>query len=130
MGFDVDWPSYRVLGTTQPTLGRDDTWQRIARYADAPQKRIEGNLQRFECGYIDLSGRKRGAAPLQAGCAAQHAGYLQDDLAYASIELIPVGKEIVADPAWPVTRAILTGKPLSDCDRSRESCSELPDVKE
>ena len=130
VGFDVDWPSYRVLETRQPTLGRDDTWQRFARYADAAQKQIEGNLQRFECGYIDLSGRKRGAAPLQAGCAAQHAGFLQDDLEYASIELIPVGKEIVADPSWPVTRAILAGVPLSDCDRSRQSCSELPSVRE
>jgi len=36
----------------------------------------------------------------------------------------------VLDPAWPVTRAILKDTPLSDCDRSRQSCTELPDPKE
>jgi hypothetical protein len=130
VGFDVDWPTYRVLPRTQKTLALGQVWERLFAYADSPQDLIKKNLSHFECGYVDLGGRKRGTTMLQAGCFALHDGPLGDDLKYASIEVIPIGEKVVRDTKWPVTRAIASKKPWDLCKVSKTACVEPPPADE
>jgi len=130
VGFDVDWPTYRVLPRTQKTLALGQVWERLFAYADSPQDLIKRNLSHFECGYVDLGGRKRGTAMLQAGCFALHDGPLGEDLKYASIEVIPIGEKIVRDKKWPVTQAIASKKPWDLCKASKTACVEPEPAEE
>lgn len=130
VGFDVDWPTYQVTRTAQKTLALGQVWKRLFAYANSPQDLIEKNLSHFECGYVDLGGRKRGTAMLQAGCFALHDGLLGDDLKYASLEVIPIGQKVVSDKMWPVTQAIVSKKPWDPCKASKTACVEPPAVSE
>src|SRR6185295_17905331 len=107
-------------------LGIDAFRSRMADYADSPLEKIDRNVRRFECGYADLGAHKRGSAPIQTGCAAQHDGPLPDGTTYASTELLPLGVAVEADPSWPVTSFVRDGRRWDLCAASPRSCAEPP----
>jgi hypothetical protein len=126
-GFDVDWPEYAVSTESQGTLPLGAYWDRVARYADSALPRIEANLDRFECGYIDLGAHKRKGARIQSGCFLHHTGPLRSgDGIYASVEVIPLGLDVVPDPGWPVTSFIADGLPWDLCRAVPRACEEPP----
>jgi hypothetical protein len=118
VGFDVDWPTYRVLARTQATLGIDRVWERMATYVNHPLEQVKENLSRFECGYVDRGVHKRQGSVLQAGCFAHHDGRTADEFKYASIEVIPIGEPVVEDAQWPLTHFVAAGQlaPTSSAD--------------
>ena len=107
VGFDVDWPEYRVTAQRQATLSVAGVRDRMARFADHPLEQIERDLSRFECGYVDLGVHKRGDTAIQTGCTAFHDGRTAEGLRHAFIEVLPIGMPVVTDPAWPVTGRVV-----------------------
>ncbi|MEP6635985.1 MAG: hypothetical protein ABJB97_04610, partial [Acidobacteriota bacterium] len=71
VGFEVDWPVYKVLRSRQETLSRDRLFERV-RATSVPVDGSRAAVARFECGYVDLGATRRGAG-IQSGCAIQYA---------------------------------------------------------
>ncbi|MFP6663905.1 MAG: hypothetical protein VCC00_06890 [Deltaproteobacteria bacterium] len=122
VGFDVDWPPYKVLRKRQATLKIDEVRQRFAEFARAEVPLLQSssnlNLTRFECGYVDLGHRKRKGQKIQAGCVAQVDGRSADGrfrIAYS--EVLPIGARVQRDRNWPSTFEIngRTPKPCKTC---------------
>lgn len=123
VGFDADWPSYLPAVQRQATLPIGLVMDRVAAYSDNDLLLIQRNTRRFECGYVDLGVFKRGLSLLQAGCFVHHEGSLTDpDFGYASVEVIPIGVDVLPDPSWPVTRFVAAGLPWDPCSASPKAC--------
>ena len=128
IGFDVDWPTYRLSEKRQDTLDIADVRRRLEAYGDAPIERVDKNMSRFECGYVDQGVYKRAMGVLQTGCMVHHDGRsAEDGTRYAAVEMIPIGKTVVSDAQWPVTGFIAAGRPWDRCVASPLSCTVPPD---
>lgn len=114
VAFDIDWAQYLPTAQTQEVLPLNDI---LARSEVLGKTGGEENLDRIECGYFDLGGRKRDAgAVLQAGCFLQVSIKNEDDDGHvlAGIaEAIPAGASVVADESWPAALT-LAGLPIAD----------------
>ncbi len=126
VGFDVDWPAYKVTQTVQGILPRDRLRERVDAVITVPSDSSMYRVTRFECGYVDLGVTKRGGQ-IQAGCAVFYDGRERpansaaETLTWARVEFIPAGVQVVKDDQWPLTNLIATGKEPSV--RNHESIS-------
>jgi hypothetical protein len=127
VGFDVDWPAYKVSERRQDTLDIDAVRKRLGSYGDAPLERVDKNMSRFECGYVDMGVYKRAMGLLQTGCFVHHDGPSTDGARYAAVEAIPIGEPVVSDAQWPVTGFIAAGRPWDRCAAQPSSCALPPD---
>lgn len=130
IGLDVDWPEYKVLRKKQITLGIDQVRARFAEHANEqipfPGANVESGmeLQRFECGYVDLGARKRKGAKIQAGCFAQVTGRSSGgEFRQAFSEVMPIGTRPEKDKRWPVT-SLIRGRAVDLCKATEHSCEE------
>ena len=111
-GFDVDWPAYRVLQTSQKVLPQDRLKARVEAVTRAPKGSSESRVDRFECGYVDLGATKR-SAQIQPGCSVAFEGRTvtgSGTLQWARAEFVPAGRRVMKDPKWPLANLIATGK--------------------
>lgn len=111
IAFDVDWPSYRPTSLTQRILSKQQLETRI-QAANIPLKSTsDTKLSRYECGYVDLGATKRGNA-IQAGCLLSYVGRLKaangsgESLAWAKMEFVPAGSQVIGDSRWPLAKLI------------------------
>lgn len=119
VGFDFDWPQYRLSGTQQRVLPLDAILERTAKLASLPLGSPEVTISRFDCGYYDPGIRHRDPeAPVQAACFVQAlqttivdpevhrrdpaSGHLRAGVA----EMIPAGVTVEPDRHWPQALAV------------------------
>ena len=115
-GFDVDWPALDAY-SEQKVADVQEIQKRAVEVAQAEDQAQDLQLQRFECGYVDPGQRKRGAAPLQAGCfhfytartAAQSEDGAKGYLKLAFVDVVPAGAEIIPDENWDETLKLAYG---------------------
>lgn len=115
VGFDVDWPVYKVTQTPQRILAQDKLKARVEAVTTVPQGSSRSEVTRFECGYVDLGVTKR-SAQIQAGCSVSYDGRSApanaagETLEWARIEFVPAGAQVLRDPKWPLANLIASGK--------------------
>jgi hypothetical protein len=115
VGFDVDWPAYKVTQAAQDILPRDRLRERVDAFITVPSDSSMSRVTRFECGYVDLGVTKRGGQ-IQAGCAVFYvdrdrpANSAAETLTWARVEFIPAGVQVLKDDQWPLTNLIATGR--------------------
>lgn len=105
VGFDIDWPVYRVSTVEQPVVPRSELTRRVGRTTvplDGP------TVRRFECGYVDLGATRRGKQ-LQSGCSLAFEGRTQQGIVWARTEYIPAGVKVLKEPRWPLANALADG---------------------
>ena len=107
VGFDVDWPVYRVTERHQAVLAPGELAERVAK-TTIPYEGGVGTLSRFECGYVDLGATRRGTA-VQAGCAISWASTGRDGETVAHVEFVPAGAQVVEEKRWPLAAAVAAG---------------------
>jgi hypothetical protein len=112
VGLDVDWPVYQVLRTRQVVLPRERLNDRVRATTVPVTGSDQAYVSRFECGYVDLGGRKRGTQ-LQSGCSIHYDGRHKDGTAWARIEFVPAGQTVVSDAKWPLARLIAAGRTIN-----------------
>ena len=102
VAFDVDWAEYVPTGRVQEVLPVADI---LARSAALRGGAGDSQLERIECGYFDLGGRKRdAAAPLQAGCFLHVSTRTPTEgghLTAGFVEAVPAGATVEVDHSWP-----------------------------
>jgi hypothetical protein len=123
VAFFADWPAYRRSDRRQPTLPIESINDRVRKYADTSPDLVARNLDRFECGHVDLGVFKRRMGVVQTGCLVTHRGST-GDFQYAAIETIPIGVTVLSDPDWPVTGFVAAGRPWKPCKTSKDTCDE------
>jgi hypothetical protein len=111
VGVDVDWPVYKATRKSQKVLSRERLFERVQNLTVAPRGSDRAAVSRFECGYIDLGATKRGSG-IQSGCAIHYEGR-EGGTAWARIEYVPAGEQVLADPKWPVARLVAEGKKMN-----------------
>lgn len=111
VGFDVDWPVYNVLKTSQGVLPRERLFERVRATTVSPEGGERGGVARFECGYVDLGAAKR--TTIQSGCAIHYAGRNADGTIWARVEYVPAGDKVLADAKWPLARLIAGGRTIN-----------------
>ncbi len=136
VGFDVDWPAYRLTGKVQALLPVDRLKRRIDAVVKPELGKQQGKLSRLECGYVDLGATRRSrTGVIQAGCSASYDGYMPvagkegPGLRWARVEFIPAGEKVLPDPRWPLASAIArgvepTGVPLEPVGRGTTGPTE------
>ena len=142
IGFDVDWPDYKVLGKKQTSAPISEVADRFAKFSDRDVPLSGGTqsddgsethfvtLDLFECGYIDLGPRKRRGAKIQTGCAAQVSGYSGDgSVRLAYVEVLPIGVKVERDKSWVVTDEIRGRRP-KPCRSKDPSCAEPKEAED
>jgi hypothetical protein len=131
IGFDIDWPVYKLLRKAQATVSIDAVASRFAEVAERPVPLPGTNVEeavalaRFECGYVDLGARKRKGQKIQAGCAAQVEGRSADGtfrVAYS--EFMPIGDPVQRDRNWPAAQQVRQDA-TRPC-RPRDPSCEIP----
>ena len=102
VAFDVDWAPYYTAGPVQAVLPVDRI---LGRSRALGSSASEEKLDRMECGYLDLGGRKRSSgALLQAGCFLQLSIRTPDEEGHfltGLVEAVPAGAVVLPDPSWP-----------------------------
>lgn len=115
VGFDVDWPVYKVTQTPQRLLPQEKLKARVEAVTTFPKYSSQSRVTRFECGYVDLGATKR-SSQLQAGCSVSYDGRSApykgkgETLQWARIEFVPAGVRVLRDPKWPLANLIASGK--------------------
>lgn len=107
VGFDVDWPIYRIAESRQRLLSGDELRRRVAATTVAPEGERMIAVDRFECGYVDLGATRRDAR-LQAGCSIAYRGTGKDET-WARIDFVPAGAEVLKERRWPLANAVAAG---------------------
>jgi len=108
VGFDVDWPVYRISTRVQKALPQPELARRVAA-TTVPLEGAKGaTVRRFECGYVDLGATRR-AKQLQAGCSIAFEGRGEGGEAWARTEYVPAGAQVLKEARWPLASALATG---------------------
>jgi hypothetical protein len=108
VGFDVDWPVYRVSDRAQRVLAPGELAVRVAK-TTIPYEGGAGRLSRFECGYVDLGATRRGPI-VQAGCAISWQATNGEGETAAHVEFVPAGFEVIEERRWPLAAALAAGQ--------------------
>jgi hypothetical protein len=108
VGFDVDWPEYRVSTTNQPILPRAELNRRVAATTVPLKGAGNAKVHRFECGYVDLGATRRGKY-LQGGCSIAYGGRAEQGTVWARTEYIPAAVEVLKEDRWPLANALAEG---------------------
>jgi hypothetical protein len=108
VGFDVDWPVYRVSERTQNVLAPRELAERVAK-TTIPYEGSAGKLSRFECGYVDLGATRRGKT-VQAGCSIAWQTTGRDGETVAHVEFVPAGAQVIEERRWPLAAAVAAGQ--------------------
>jgi hypothetical protein len=111
VGFDVDWPVYRVTERIQDVLTPRALAERVAK-TTIPYEGGAGQLSRFECGYVDLGATRRGKT-VQAGCAISWESAGPEGETVARVEFVPAGAQVVEEPRWPLAAAVAAGQAVN-----------------
>lgn len=130
----VDWPRYEKVGKDQRVLGIDALNERVSACGAAGLKDGQVQLDRFECGYVDLGARRRNRderAIVQAGCFAHYSGKTQlgdaatkGELTSAAVEAVPAAEQVEPDDGWP--RAIALASNGDRCAHTAVTAALLP----
>jgi hypothetical protein len=109
VGFDLDWPIYRISSRVQKVLARQELARRVAQ-ATVPLQGGDGvTVRRFECGYVDLGATRRGAT-IQAGCSLAWEARGPEGEVAAHTEFIPAGVRVLKEARWPLAAAAAEGR--------------------
>lgn len=112
VGFDVDWPVYRITGQTQRVLDRDGLTERVARTTVPLQGSATVSVRRFECGYVDLGATRRGPS-IQAGCSIAWERRGPGGDVSAHVEFVPAGTQVLKETRWPLASAVAAGRVIN-----------------
>ena len=110
--FNVDWRRLVHAGRSQEVAPQETVWNRASAFSSAvPNDSVD--LRRMECGYVDVGARRRTDAAVQIGCSVSYAitrsGTGGMDTVSAHVDIIPAGKVVEPDAAWPEARILCTG---------------------
>jgi hypothetical protein len=109
VAFDVDWPVYRISRTTQRTLPMRELSRRVGATVAPLRGDRARRVRRFECGYVDLGASRRGNV-IQTGCSIAFEGRGEGGEAWARVEHVPAGAEVLRDERWPLANALASGQ--------------------
>jgi hypothetical protein len=107
VGFDVDWPVYRIGRDRQQLLPTADLRRRVAATTVAPEGEAGIAVDRFECGHVDLGATRRDGQ-LQAGCSIAYRGTGRDET-WARLDFVPAAVEVRRERRWPLATALAAG---------------------
>jgi len=116
VGFDFDWPQYKSTAKVQRVLEMEELRARLEKDLTLDSSRGDVQVQRVDCGLVDLGARKRDPkSVIQAGCSVQSvqrsvsegskdapnadSGYMT----VAVMDYIPVGEYVEPHAYWPST---------------------------
>ncbi len=109
VGFDVDWPVYRISRTAQATLPMPELSRRVAATTVPLRNSTSATVRRFECGYVDLGATRRGGF-IQTGCSIAFEGRGEGGEAWARVEYVPAGAQVLREERWPLANALASGE--------------------
>jgi len=108
VGFDVDWPVYRVSSRVQRVLSQTELARRVAATTVPLGGTKDTTVRRFECGYVDLGATRR-TKVMQAGCSITLEGRGEGGEAWGRTEFVPAGTCVLKEARWPLANALATG---------------------
>jgi len=108
IGFDVDWPVYRVSSRVQRVLSQTELARRVAATIVPLGGTKDTTVRRFECGYVDLGATRR-TKIVQAGCSIAFEGRSEGGEAWGRTEFVPAGTRVLEEARWPLANALAAG---------------------
>ncbi|CBE67951.1 MAG: hypothetical protein F9K13_04360 [Candidatus Methylomirabilis oxygeniifera] len=108
VGFDVDWPVYRVSSRVQRVLSQAELARRIATTTVPLGGTKDITVRRFECGYVDLGATRR-TKVMQAGCSIAFEGRGEGGEVWGRTEFVPAGRPALKEARWPLANALAAG---------------------
>jgi hypothetical protein len=111
VGFDVDWPVFRMSGRSQRVLAPGALAERVAKTTVPPRGSDVERVLRYECGYVDLGATRRGEA-IQAGCSIAWESSRGDSVS-AHSEFVPAGEPVLKERRWPLASLVAAGRILN-----------------